>query len=130
MSFTIHRILASIEDEEARFLAIRTPPEGKSRWTGDDASRRVGRQVAKPITPQEKVSAIHTLAREDAVAAVVAGDLLRRPAVVAQVRQEDRISAAHTLVEDERVAAVVTGDLLRRPTVVAQVRQEDRVRAG
>ncbi|MFF3624953.1 DUF6192 family protein [Streptomyces sp. NPDC002467] len=129
VSFTVHRILAAISNEEERFTAILTPPGGKARWTPDDASRRVGRQVERPITPQEKVSAIHTLARDEAVAAVITGDLLRRPSVVAQVRQEDRISAAHVLVEDEQIAAAVTGDLLKRPTVVAQVRQEDRVRA-
>ncbi|MFE5540322.1 DUF6192 family protein [Streptomyces sp. NPDC056519] len=129
VSFTVHRILASIEDEQERFAAILKPPAGAGRWTPDEANRRVGRQVQRPVTPQEKVSAIHTLARDEDVAAVVTGDLLRRPTVVAQVRAEDRVSAVHTLVEDEKVAAAVTGDLLKRPTVVAQVRQEDRVRA-
>ncbi|MEU9234513.1 DUF6192 family protein [Streptomyces subrutilus] len=100
VSFTVHRILAAISNEEERFTAILTPPGGKARWFPDDASRRVGRQVERPITPQEKVSAIHTLARDEEVAAVITGDLLRRPSVIAQVRQEDRISAAHVLVED------------------------------
>lgn len=129
VSFTVHRILASIDDEKERFTAVLNPPEKRGRWTPDEANRRVGRQVQRPITPQEKVSAIHTLAKDEEVAAVVTGDLLRRPTVVAQVRAEDRVSAVHTLVEDEKVAAAVTGDLLKRPTVVAQVRQEDRVRA-
>lgn len=71
VSFTVHRILAGISNEEERFTAILSPPGGKARWTPDDASRRVGRQVERPITPQEKVSAIHTLARDEAVAAVV-----------------------------------------------------------
>ncbi|MFJ3880782.1 DUF6192 family protein [Streptomyces sp. NPDC090077] len=69
---------------------------------------------------------IHTLAKDEAVAAVVTGDLLRRPTVVAQLRAEDRVSAVHTLVEDEKVAASVTGDLLKRPTFVAQVCQPEK----
>ncbi|WP_285544152.1 DUF6192 family protein [Streptomyces lavendulae] len=129
VSFTVHRILASIENEQERFAAILNPPAKRGRWTPDEANRRVGHQVQRPVTAQEKVSAIHTLAKDEEVAAVVTGDLLRRPTVVAQVRTEDRVSAVHTLVEDENVAAAVTGDLLKRPTVVAQVRQEDRVRA-
>jgi hypothetical protein len=63
VSYTVHRILAGIADEQERFEAIGTPPEGKSRWTPDEANRRAGRQVVKPVTPQEKVSAIHTLAK-------------------------------------------------------------------
>ncbi|MFE3940114.1 DUF6192 family protein, partial [Streptomyces goshikiensis] len=129
MSFTVHRILASIENEQERFTAIGNPPVNRGRWTPDEATRRVGHQVQRPVTAQEKVSAIHTLAKDKEVAAVVTGDLLRRPTVVAQVRAEDRVNAVHTLVEDEKVAAAVTGDLLKRPTVVAQVRTEDRVRA-
>ncbi|MEV0142765.1 DUF6192 family protein [Streptomyces globisporus] len=92
MSFTVHRIFASITDEEERFATILTPPKGKSRWTPDEANRRAGRQVVKP-TLQEKVSAIHSLAADEEVAATVTGDLLRRPTVVAQVRKEDKVRA-------------------------------------
>jgi hypothetical protein len=42
VSFTVYRFLASIADEEKRFVAILTPPEGKARWTTDEASRRAG----------------------------------------------------------------------------------------
>ncbi|WP_174855714.1 DUF6192 family protein [Streptomyces rishiriensis] len=54
------------------------------------AKRRTGRQVVKPVTPREKASAIHSLAQDEEVAARVTGDLLRRPAVVAQVKDEDK----------------------------------------
>ncbi|WP_415923335.1 DUF6192 family protein [Streptomyces sp. NE06-03C] len=128
VSFTVHRIFASITDEEERFATILTPPKGKSRWTPDEANRRAGRQVVKPVTLQEKVSAIHSLAADEEVAATVTGDLLRRPTVVAQVRKEDKVRAVGELTRDEGVAATVTGDLLRRPAVVAQVKQADRVR--
>ncbi|MFG2030335.1 DUF6192 family protein [Streptomyces sp. NPDC048825] len=55
-------ILAGITDDGERFDTILNPPPGKSRWTPDEANRRVGRQVVKPVTAQEKVSAIHSLA--------------------------------------------------------------------
>ncbi|MGW4733131.1 DUF6192 family protein [Streptomyces shenzhenensis] len=57
VSFAVHNILASIADEEERFATILTPPRGKPRWTPDEAKRRTGRQVDKPVTPQEKVRA-------------------------------------------------------------------------
>ncbi|WP_258314952.1 DUF6192 family protein [Streptomyces sp. Act143] len=59
VSFAVHNILASIADEEERFATILTPPPGRARWTPDEANRRTGRQVVKPVTPQQKVSAIH-----------------------------------------------------------------------
>ncbi|MCX4821565.1 DUF6192 family protein [Streptomyces sp. NBC_01142] len=67
VSFTAHNILASLADDEERWATILTPPPDKSRWTPDEARRRTGRQVAKPVTPQEKVSAIHTLAQDEKV---------------------------------------------------------------
>jgi (p)ppGpp synthase/HD superfamily hydrolase len=67
VSFAVHNILASIADEEEeRFATILTPTPGRSRWTPDEAKRRTGRQVAKPVTPLEKISAIHTLAKNAA----------------------------------------------------------------
>ncbi|MEU1450487.1 DUF6192 family protein [Streptomyces mirabilis] len=128
VSFTVHRILAGIADEEERFEAIATPPKGKSRWTPDEANRRAGRQVVKPVTPQEKVSAIHTLAKDEGVAATVTGDLLRRPAVVAQVRPEDKVRAVAELSREDEVAAAVAPDILRRPAVVAKVAKADKVK--
>lgn len=128
MSFTVHRILARIEDEEERFASILTPPEGKSRWTPDDAKRRVGWQVIKPVTPQEKVSAIHSLARDEEVAATVTGDFLRRPAVAAQVKPEDKVRVVEELTRDDHVAAAVAPEFLRRPAVVAKVAPAEKVK--
>ncbi|WP_443078953.1 DUF6192 family protein [Streptomyces sp. NBC_01497] len=129
MSFTVHQILASIADDEERFTTILSPPEGKSRWTPDEANRRVGRQVVKPVTPQEKVSAIHTLAQDEEVAAAVTGDLLRRPAVVAQVKDRAKVRAVEELTREDQVAAAVAPDFLRRPAVVARVAKADKVKA-
>ncbi|MFE3379914.1 DUF6192 family protein [Streptomyces anulatus] len=128
VSFTVHRILAGIADEEERFSTILTPPPGKTRWTPDEANRRAGRQVVKPVTPQEKVSAIHTLAKDEAVAATVTGDLLRRPTVVAQVKQEDKVRAVEELTRDEGIAATVTTGLLRRPDVAFRAMSDDTAR--
>lgn len=129
VSFTIHRLLAGITDEQERYAAILNPPEGKARWTPDDARRRVGQQVVKPVTPQEKIRAIHTLAQDEEVAAKVTGDLLRRPSVVAQVKDEDKVRAVAELTREDQVAAAVAPDFLRRPAVVAQVTPADKVRA-
>ncbi|WP_406429999.1 DUF6192 family protein [Streptomyces sp. NBC_00631] len=128
VSFTVHNILAGIADDEERWATILTPPEGRSRWTPDDAKRRTGRQVVKPVTPQEKVSAIHTLAQDEEVAAQVTGDLLRRPAVVAQVKDEDKVRVVEELTREEKVAAAVAPDFLRRPEVVARVAKADKVK--
>ncbi|WP_107113536.1 DUF6192 family protein [Kitasatospora sp. MBT66] len=128
VSWTIHRILGRIEDEQERFAAVLTPPANKSRWTPDEAKRRVGWQVTKPVTPQEKVSAIHSLAQDEEVAATVTGDFLRRPTVVAQVKAEDKVRVVEELTRDDKVAAAVAPDFLRRPAVVAQVAQADKVR--
>ncbi|MEW2167268.1 DUF6192 family protein [Streptomyces sp. NPDC007084] len=128
VSFTVHYILASITDDEERFDTILTPPKGKSRWTPDEANRRVGRQVVKPVTPQEKVSAIHTLATDEEVAATVTSDLLRRPTVVAQVRQEDKVRVVEELTRDDHVAAKVTTGLLRRPDVAFRAMSDDTAR--
>jgi hypothetical protein len=128
VSFTVHKILASITDDEERYEAITRPPEGKSLWTPDEANRRVGRQVVKPVTPQEKVSAIHTLAVDEQVAATVTSDLLRRPTVVAQVKQEDKVRVVEELTRDDHVAATVTTGLLRRPDVAFRAMSDDTAR--
>ncbi|MFG2352054.1 DUF6192 family protein [Streptomyces phaeochromogenes] len=128
VSFSVHGILASIADEEERFAAILTPPPGRSRWTPDEAKRHTGRQVDKPVTSQEKISAIHTLAKDEEVAATVTGDLLRRPAVVAQVKPEDKVRAATELSREDEVAAAIAPDILRRPAVVAKVTSADKVK--
>ncbi|MFJ3221026.1 DUF6192 family protein [Kitasatospora sp. NPDC086801] len=128
VSHTVHRVLAAIPDDEERFAAILTPPPGKARWTPDEANRRVGRQVQKPVTPQEKVSAVHTLVQDERVAATVTGDLLRRPAVVAQVKPEDKVRVVEELTRDDEVAAAVAPDFLRRPAVVARVAPAEKVK--
>ncbi|MFF3015399.1 DUF6192 family protein [Streptomyces sp. NPDC057939] len=128
VSFTVHCILASVTDDKERFATIHNPPEGRSRWTPDAANRRVGRKVVKPITPQEKISAIHALAQDEGVAATITGDLLRRPAVVAQVRHEDKVRAVEELTREDKVAAAVAPDFLRRPSVVAHVPKTDKVK--
>ncbi|MEW1701130.1 DUF6192 family protein [Streptomyces sp. NPDC091278] len=128
VSFTVHKILAGISDERERFAAIVTPPEGKARWTADGVRRRVGRQVENPVTPQEKVSAIHALAQDEEVAATVTGDLLRRPAVVAQAKPEDKVRVVAELTRDDEVAATVAPEFLRRPAVVARVAPAEKVK--
>ncbi|KPI09504.1 hypothetical protein OV450_8535 [Actinobacteria bacterium OV450] len=50
VSFTVHRLLAAIGNEEERFAAILNPPTGKERQTPDEANRRTGRQTSRPGT--------------------------------------------------------------------------------
>ncbi len=126
VSFTVHCTLAGITDEAERFATILTPPEGRSRWTPDEANRRVGRQVVKPVTPKEKIRAIHTLAQDEEVAVAVTGDLLRRPSVVAQVADEDKVRAVTELARTDQVAVAVAPDLLRRPRSSPRSRQPTR----
>jgi hypothetical protein len=93
VSHTIHKILASIPDEQERFEAVGNPPPnprgGPPCWTYDSAKRVVGWKVDSPQSVQEKVEAIHDLAADDAVAAVVTTDFLRRPAVAAKAMADD-----------------------------------------
>ncbi|WP_329375717.1 DUF6192 family protein [Streptomyces sp. NBC_01351] len=63
--------------------------------------------------------------REGEVAAVVTGDLLKRPTVVAQVRQEDRVRAVEEMTRDDHIAARVTTGLLRRPDVAFRAMSDD-----
>ncbi|CAL9672036.1 hypothetical protein SUDANB15_07464 (plasmid) [Streptomyces sp. enrichment culture] len=112
-SWTVHRILASIEDEAERFATILTPPGGKTRRTADDASRRMGNQVDNPVSPQEKITAIHSLAREPEVAAAVTTDLLKRPQVADKVPHGDKVRVVEELTRDESVAATAATGLLR-----------------
>lgn len=128
VSFHVHKVLAGIADDEERYAAVLDPPGDKGRWTSDGAKRRVGQQVEHPVTPQEKISAIHTLARDEEVAATVTSDLLRRPAVVAQVRQEDKVRVVEELTRDDHVAATVTTGLLRRPDVAFRAMSDDTAR--
>ncbi|WP_405453161.1 DUF6192 family protein [Streptomyces erythrochromogenes] len=91
---------------------MKQPPAGKPRWTADDARRVLGRQVENPVSKQEKITAIHALAQDEAVAAVVSTDLLRRSAVSAHVAVEDRVRVVEEFTRNETVAATVTTGLL------------------
>ncbi|MGW3635926.1 DUF6192 family protein [Streptomyces sp. NPDC005122] len=101
VSHTIHKILSSVPDEEERFEAVHNPPVnqrgGPPRWTHDSAKRLVGWKVDTPESVQEKVDAIHDLATDDAVAAKVAADFLRRPAVASKAMADD--TARHAVNE-------------------------------
>lgn len=101
VSHTIHKILASIADEQERFEAVNNPPAnprgGPARWTHDSAKRVVGWKVDTPESVREKVDAIHDLATDDAVAAKVATDFLRRPAVASKAMADD--TARHAVNE-------------------------------
>ncbi|MER8073490.1 DUF6192 family protein [Streptomyces sp. NPDC094034] len=128
VSFSVHKVLASIDDEVERFAAILTPPEGKTRWTVDDARRQVGVQVETPVSTREKVTAIHALAQDDKVAAAVTGDLLRRPQVAAKVAQTDKVRVVEEFTRDETVAATAATSLLRRPDVAFKAMSDDTAR--
>jgi hypothetical protein len=86
VSWEVHRILASVPD---RFELIGNPPlserTGRRRWSAEVAKKVVGwktDEVPPPVTAREKIEAIRELAQDDeAVAAQVATDFLRRPEV-------------------------------------------------
>ncbi|GAA0703664.1 hypothetical protein GCM10009548_91080 [Streptomyces malaysiensis subsp. malaysiensis] len=128
MSFTVHRVLGSIPDEEERFDAIKAPPEGKSRWTVDDANRRVGRQVENPASSKEKITAIHSLARDEEVAAAVTSDFLKRPTVAAKVPEQEKVRVVEEFTRDESVATQAVTGLLRRPDVAFKAMSDDTAR--
>jgi hypothetical protein len=62
VSFTVHRILASVVDEDERWAAIENAPfnprTGARQWTPDGAKRVVGQRVERPVTVDEKVQAV------------------------------------------------------------------------
>ncbi|MEY6564216.1 DUF6192 family protein [Streptomyces sp. PGLac3x] len=128
VSFTVHNILAGIVDDEERWATILTPPEGKSRWTPDEAKRHTGRQVVKPVTPQEKITAIHTLARDEDVAAAVTTDFLKRPTVAAKVPEQEKVRVVEEFTRDESVATTAATNLLRRPDVAFRAMSDDTAR--
>lgn len=128
VSYTVHRILAYIENDQERFDVILTPPGGRARWTPDDASRRVGNQVETPVTPKEKITAIHTLAQDDQVAAMVTSDFLKRPEVTAKVTTVDKARVVEEFTRDEHVATTAATNLLRRPDVAFKAMSDDTAR--
>ncbi|MFI6056127.1 DUF6192 family protein, partial [Streptomyces violascens] len=129
VSIDVHRILVGVEN---RFEVIRNPPfnrrYGKPRWTEDAAKRVRGWQVQNPVSVQEKVTAIHGLAADDQVAAQVAADLLRRPAVADEVPAQVRVETIRDLAHDEQVAAQAATGLLHRPDVAFKAMSDDRAR--
>ncbi|MER5757415.1 DUF6192 family protein [Streptomyces sp. NPDC002088] len=129
VSFTVHRILASVVDEDERWAAIEDAPfnprTGARQWTPDGAKRVVGQWVDRPVTVDEKVQAVADLTRDDEVAAQVATDLLKRPAVTEHVTPAERVRVVTELTRDDTVAQQVTTDLLRRPAVARKTMRDD-----
>ncbi|WP_406480415.1 DUF6192 family protein [Streptomyces sp. NBC_01615] len=146
VSHKVHCILASIPDDTERFETIAAPPLDERakvrRWTTDLAKKHVGQRPDHPETVPQKVAAIHRLADDDEVAAQVATDVLRRPAVAAKVVADDtarhmvnkaqttqhKTEVVHDLIEDDTVAAQVASDVLRRPEVASRVVADDTAR--
>ncbi|WP_406367493.1 DUF6192 family protein [Streptomyces sp. NBC_00645] len=50
-SFTVHQVLARIDDDAERFASIDNLPDGKTHWTLDDARRRSDFQAEPPVPP-------------------------------------------------------------------------------
>jgi hypothetical protein len=123
VSYDVHRILAAIPVDKDRWAMIKRPPlherTGTRRWTPDAAKRLVGWQVDKPKTVQERVEAIHDLAADDQVAAVVATDFLRRPEVASRAMTDHvaRHAVNRAQVDHSRQA----GEIVRQRT--PQLRQ-------
>ncbi|WP_234332095.1 DUF6192 family protein [Streptomyces sp. NRRL F-5650] len=75
VSHTIHKLLASIPDEEERFEAVASPPAhprgGPTRWTHDSAKRIVGWKVDTPRASRKKWTPSMTWQRTTRSAAFV-----------------------------------------------------------
>lgn len=108
VSFTVHRILASVTDEDERWAAVHDAPlnprTGARQWTPDGAKRVVGQRVDRPVTLDEKVAAVADLTRDDEVAAQVATDLLKRPKVSEHVTPAERKRVVTELTRDDDTA--------------------------
>ncbi|MFF2385790.1 DUF6192 family protein [Streptomyces sp. NPDC058108] len=121
VSFTLHRNLASVADEDELWAAIEdvlfNARTGARQWTPGGAKRVVGQRVERPVTVDEKVQAVADLTRDDEAAAQVATDLLKRPAVTEHVTPAETVRFVTELTTDDTVAQQVTTDLLRRPAV-------------
>lgn len=66
------------------------------------------------MTPKEKITAIHTLAQDDQVAAAVTSDFLKRPEVTTKVTTVDKARVVEEFTRDEQVATTAATSLLRR----------------
>ncbi|MFJ9968338.1 DUF6192 family protein [Streptomyces avermitilis] len=125
MSFTVHRILASVVDEYERWAAIEDAPfnprSGARQWTPNGAKRN-RRPARRPGSDRgrEGPGSPH-LTRDDEIAAQVATDLLKRPAVTEHVTPAERVRVVTELTRDDTVAKEVTSSLLRCPAVARTV---------
>lgn len=86
--------------------------------------------VAAPTAPppQEKITAIHSLAQDDEVAAAVTSVFLTRPEVTASVTPVDKARVVEEFTRDEQVATTTARNLLRRPDVAFKTMSDDHVR--
>jgi hypothetical protein len=131
VGWTVHKTLAAIHDENERFAAIANPPEHPRLgrvWTQDGAKRLVGQSVDHPVTVQEKVTAIHDLARDERVAVAVAADLLRRPEVAFKT-MADR-TTRHIVNRAQIDHAVAGTDVAREKVEAGRVALEKVVHAA
>jgi hypothetical protein len=88
----------------------------------------VGWAVDNPQSSQEKVTAIHHLARDEEVAAKVTTDFLQRPQVTAKVSMENKARVVEEFTRDEAVATTAATSLLRRPEVAFKAMGDDTAR--
>ncbi|MEU4507130.1 DUF6192 family protein [Streptomyces sp. NPDC024089] len=132
VSHTVHKILASIADEEERWVSVEDAPfnprAGRKQWTTDGAKRLVGQQVDNPVSVEEKVRAVKDLTRDDDVAVQVTASLLSRPETAKSMPAAERVRVVKELTRDDEVATSVTSELLQRPRVARQAMRNDDVR--
>jgi hypothetical protein len=110
IGYSVYKVLAGVQDEQERFKTLAEPPfherSRRHRWTLDAAKRKVGQRAGRPETVQEKVNRVHDLVADEQVAVQVASDLLRRPAVVADVvADETAMHVVNTAQADRSRAA-------------------------
>jgi hypothetical protein len=126
IAFSVYRILAGISDEQERHARLGRPPlnerTGERRWTMDAARRDVGRQVGHPVSVQEKIEAVHDLARDEEVASAVATDLLRRPDVAFRAMGDN--TARHLVNRAQIDRAQQAGQVVRQQAGPALRRME------
>ncbi|MGW8882013.1 DUF6192 family protein, partial [Streptomyces mirabilis] len=71
---------------------------------------------------------IHTLARDEDVAAAVTTDFLKRPTVAAKVPEQEKVRVVEEFTRDESVATTAATSLLRRPDVAFRAMGDDTAR--
>jgi hypothetical protein len=121
VSHAVHSVLADIPDEEERWEVIKRPPlherSGTRRWTLDAARRELGHQVDHPVSVQEKVQAIHDMARDETVATRVTTDFLRRPDVAFKAMTDS--TARHLVNQAQFERSRQAGEVFRRESPAA-----------